>query len=205
MKFSWSVTLMVAVGLAVVSCGGDDDDDDGAAGSTGAGAGGMSGSAGVGGQVGGTGGSTMMMTGVPCGVTMCMGMSIPGLPPGAGGMFGALLPQPCCLDASMNKCGQSSMGGACMPPPPPPVTDSRCPPLMVFGMSMPGCCIDNMCGVNASLLGMGCLENGKAAMGGGMLPIMYPPPQACDAPPPMMTDDGGTMMMPPTNQGDAGI
>jgi hypothetical protein len=198
MKFVLSVTVFVAlVGVSFVACGGDDDDDTGAAGASGAGAGGVGGSSGVGGHTGGTGGSTMMMTGVPCGATTCMS-ALPMLP---GVMLPAgLFPAPCCLNSGASMCGVSMNGGACMMRPPPPTADPTCPGAR---MGMAGCCINGDCGQDASLLGMGCVENGAAAAATmGLFPI--PPPRKCGLPPDTMTEDGGTP--PPAMSGaDAGI
>jgi hypothetical protein len=140
--------------------------------------------------------TTMTAMPVPCGTNMCQppGAALGGLAGMAGGLGGAagglggLLgglggggAMACCVDESTGQCGMS-MGGACMPPPTP---DPRCPSLSVFGMNIAGCCINGMCGTDASALGMGCAENGgaKAALAatglGGF--IMIPDAQACDA------------------------
>ena len=194
MKFLWSVTVLVALGLAVAGCGADDDDDS-AAGSTGAGAGGISGSSGVGGSTGGTGGTTMTMMVVTCGTKTCPSSApmIPGFMIPAG-----LFPAPCCMDAAASQCGVSMMGGACMMPPPPPTADPTCPGAR---MGMSGCCINGDCGQDASFLGMGCVENGAAARASMGL-FMVPPPRKCGLPPDQ--EDAGTPP-PPTGGDDAGI
>ncbi|MFI5307530.1 MAG: hypothetical protein ACHQ53_09270 [Polyangiales bacterium] len=157
---------------------------------------------------------TMTMTAmpVPCGSNTCQppaslgdfagglgGMAAGGLG-GLGGGGGAMA---CCVDQSTGQCGMS-MGGTCNPPPTP---DPRCPSLNVFGMMIAGCCISDMCGVDASALGMGCAENGgaKAALAatglGGF--IMIPDAQACDASG-AGHDAGSDMMMSGGGDTDAG-
>lgn len=83
----------------------------------------------------------------------------------------------------MGTCGTMS-GTTCAPPPMP---DPRCPMVSVLGMSMASCCAPNgMCGLDASLLGMGCVDYATASASTGGL-IMTPPPVACDE-----AGDGGT-------------
>jgi hypothetical protein len=146
---------------------------------------------------------TMTAMPVPCGTNICMPPAgLGGLAGGLGGMAGGGLggllgglgggggPMVCCLDESKGQCGMLT-NGACMPPPTP---DPRCPSLSVFGMMISGCCVNNMCGTDASMLGMGCSENGMAAaalngLGLGTF-IMIPPAQTCDH----SGEDAGPMM-----------
>ena len=191
-KYLWALILCVGLGLSVAACGADDDDDGNAGGSSGGAAvGGSAGTtSGTGGTRAGTGGSagSMMMSAVTCGTATCTSSipMIPGIPAG-------LLPAPCCVNAGMNQCGTSMNGGACMLPAPPPTPHPNCPGARA---GMMGCCINMMCGQDASLLGMGCVENAQAAAAvGGFL--MIPPPKRCDAP----LSDAGMMMMPDDDAG----
>jgi hypothetical protein len=184
-KFFWTLTICAALGVTSSACGADDDDDDGAAGAAGmtAGTGGAAGSS-PGGS-GGSAGTTGMTMNVKCGTMMCASSApaIPGIPPG-------LLPAPCCFNEAMSQCGRSMGGGACMLPPPPPMPHPNCPGAR---MGMMGCCINGMCGQDATLLGMGCVENAAAkAATMGLFPI--PDPKTCDSPlpdPMMMGEDAG--------------
>lgn len=186
-KYLWALILCVAVGLSVAGCGADDDDDGPMAGA--AGVGGSAGSpvAATGGTPAGSGGSAgsgMTMMPVTCGTATCMasGPMIPAGFPIPAGIF----PAPCCINAAMNQCGVSSMGGPCMPPPPPPTPHMNCP----GRAGMMGCCTaSGDCGQDASALGMGCVENGAAAAAVGSF-IMIPPPKRCDVP----LSDAGMMM-----------
>lgn len=96
------------------------------------------------------------------------------------------------------------MGATCERP---AVADARCPGVDLGqfgmmsggdGMPMPGCCIDNKCGLDGALFGRGCVENGEAKATLSAIPfvgglVMVPAPRACDAPVAMDagTDDAG--------------
>jgi len=182
-KYLWTLMICAALGVSSSACGADDDDDDmggggGSAGMTsGTGGGGSGGSGGRSGS--GAAGSTA--TSVPCGTTVCTAPMAPAFIPAN------LLPAPCCLPTNM--CGQSMGGAACAPPPPPAVNDPRCPPLMLGPLNVPGCCMNNDCGINASMIGLGCMVN----TGGMASGLPLPAARKCDAPPDpmMMGDDAG--------------
>jgi hypothetical protein len=178
-KYLWTLLACAALGVSSSACGADDDDDDmGGAGSggvtSGSGGGGSSGNSGSGGGAG-----VMSMT-VMCGTATCTASPspFPGIPAAV----------PCCANMAMNQCGRM-MGTACMPPAPPPMPHPNCPGTM----GRMGCCINGMCGQDASILMMGCVENAAAKAAVGMfLPI--PDPKTCDSPlpdPMMMGDDAG--------------
>ena len=163
-------------------------------------------SAGAGGAAGATAGAGGMMSApVQCGATQCRA---PSSPFAAFANLGIPLPQPaaCCVDEAQAICGvkPSETATTCEPP---AKADMRCPPLdltalrNLAGGAVPvpqrinGCCIDNMCGIDGTLLSRGCVENAsaKAQLGaiplvGSMLPV--PAARACDAPP-LETDDAG--------------
>jgi hypothetical protein len=120
------------------------------------------------------------------------GAAIPGLP----------MPVACCLDESNGTCGTAaSEGAACEAPAAP---DSRCPGFSLgalgaaagglLGNTMQGCCTpNNQCGLDGSIFGRGCVENGEASSMISALPfigtlIMFPPTLACDRP---IEDDAG--------------
>jgi hypothetical protein len=181
------VALMFC-GAIASGCGDDDDsgnkaDDGGPAAEDGgekdAGGGGAPGS---GGRSGGTGGMTMTAMGVKCGSTTCMSPTAGLMIPGVGG--GA----PCCVDDANGTCG-TMMQGMCMPPPP---VDPSCPTIMIPILGMMGsCCADNgMCGLDGSILGMGCVDYEMVTSSLGILGgvITLPAPQDCG-------DDGDAGMM----------
>lgn len=94
-------------------------------------------------------------------------------------MFGIALPPPCCADSAMGICGTTT-GGTCMPP---PESDPRCPPVMFGGFMVASCCTSaGVCGVNASQLGMGCINPGTFT---GMAGV------PCDGDAGMTDEDGG--------------
>lgn len=183
----WTWVVLVSVTLAACSSEDNGDDDTpiagvggggGASGSTaGAGAGGASG--GAGGASGGGGTAAPMP--ITCGTTTC--------PDPLGGMMLPIpLPRPCCADEAMGTCGtMPAAGGACMPPIP---ADPRCP--TVSGpIPVTSCCTaDNLCGLDGSMLGMGCVDFATVAAGflGGIL--MVPAPVTCDGMP-IGDADGG--------------
>ena len=176
----WCSVVLIVASVALAACGGDDGGNEptagtGAVAGTGAGVGGASGASGTSGAsgMGGAGGTTAQP--VPCGTTTCqpLGGGLAGMLPGG---LGAAIPPPCCADEAMGICGTMS-GGTCMPPPMP---DARCPSRMFFGMMIASCCTaGNICGVNASQLGLGCIDPGMFT---GM------PGMSCDG----TTPDAGT-------------
>jgi hypothetical protein len=121
-----------------------------------AGSGGMAASSGSGGMTAssGSGGSGSGGLSVACGTATCM-------QPAAAPSVQATLPAPCCVDAAQGTCGSMIMG-TCTPPPP-PAPDC---PMVAFSTSRP-CCITatNVCGVDATAFGMGCIDT-SASMGG---------------------------------------
>lgn len=177
----WSGLVLVVVSVALVACGGDDSGDQPVAGTGGAaaaGIGGGGGASGASGTGGGGGAAGMMAVSIPCGTATCTSMMLP-LP--------IPLPTACCADATMNQCGTMMAGGACMLPPP---SDPRCP-MVTSALPIPltSCCATNgMCGLDASMLGMGCVDFDTVRTGpfGSFLPV--PAATVCD---PSLTEDGG--------------
>ena len=157
--------VVVLGALLAVGCGGDDDDDDDSSG----------GSSGKGSTEPKDAGSPMMMLpegAVACGKNTCM--------PVEGEMVTL-----CCADPFAGTCGMMQGTSGCV---------NRvenfpgCPAAMGAGgmFRFPSCCIEGMCGINASMFmpgGPECTELGEAAMraadmGAGSF-IMFPAPQAC--------------------------
>jgi hypothetical protein len=91
---------------------------------------------------------------------------------------GFRLAEVCCADVATSSCGFVSMSdGSCMAAPMP---DSRCPSL--FGGLASGCCTkQDLCGIDASLLGGGCrdLDAVKAMFPAGFQ-SMVPAPRTCE-------------------------
>jgi hypothetical protein len=179
----WMCALVLCV--AVAGCGGDDDggdpDPDPSAGSGGGTAGtggsdaGDDGTGGGGTGGGGTGGGGMTSEPIPCGTNTCVdplgGMSI---------MLPISLPAVCCVDEAMGICGTMMAGGECMPP---PESDPRCPMVMspLPGVELTTCCNDaGLCGLDASVFSMGCVDFATVASGpfGAFLPV--PGETPCD-------------------------
>jgi hypothetical protein len=208
------VGLSALLLLAAAACGDDDDNQPVTTSQAGAGAG----ASGLGGASGsalaGSGGSGVVMPEpVPCGSSMCYPRSNPltaiiGM---AGPALGNLLPTalPCCLDADTGACGTSmTMGGACEPP---AIADSRCPGLdlgaagmLVGGLAMSGCCLENQCGQDGMLFGRGCVENSQVMSMLSGIPLIgtlarVPPTLACDRPMEMKPTQ-----MTPKDERDAG-
>jgi hypothetical protein len=153
---------------------------------------------------------------VPCGSSVCtprpspltallgpvgMGAAVPALP----------MPVACCLDVSTGACGTAAAEGAMCEVPAAP--DTRCPGFDLGALSaaasggvaglgnlMQGCCTPaGMCGLDGSIFGRGCVENGAARSMLSAIPVvgtllMVPPPLMCNRP---LEDDAGA--------GDAGI
>jgi hypothetical protein len=170
-KQIWGIAAVLVGGLSEVSCGnrqtGTSGTDAGSAGMAAAGTGvtdsGVSGTGG-GGAGGSAGGTGIVKHNVYCAppgeIFTCVGSSssgvqLPGLPIAAA----------CCADAPSKTCGSiSSTTGMCEAP---PAVDTRCPGFMGFAS---GCCVNNdLCGINASLMGRGCFELGALRMMFGTL------------------------------------
>lgn len=178
MEKRWFGVLFVAVALLGSACGDDEEKSAKDAGTD-------SGSAGTGagtGGTGGTGGETLA-----CGTATCMApeldlSGIPGLDGlpidlGAQG-FG---PEVCCAGEDKDVCGvtQSMLipSGECLAQGQEGEPNAACPNeeqmISVFGFpfSLPltGCCkATNECGVDLSILGVGCLERTEASRIGMM-------------------------------------
>jgi hypothetical protein len=181
------------IGLALAGCGGDDDGGDESedagpqhhAGSGGSNAGTGGTNAGTGG--GGSGGTGMTAEPIECGSGTCTdplgGMMIPGGLP-------ITLPMVCCADPDTATCGSMMPGGECMPPAP---SDPRCPTVTspLPGITLTSCCTDTgLCGLDASMLGMGCVDFATvmASPFGGFLPV--PGETSCEGDGGVDTDAG---------------
>jgi hypothetical protein len=219
--------------MAGVGCGGDDSTGgagsggSGGAGTTGGSAGkaGSGGSAGSGGATGGTGGTAGTGTGGTAGTG---GMDAGGKGGSAGAEAGTDGPASvtcgtqtcnqisntpagnlpaCCPMGEMNACGGilSQAGNACVTTTP-GTPDSSCPSITSF-VVLPGCCRPNgMCGVNGSLVRLGCAD--PSPFGGmGNLPCGGDASRPPDGAAPDATPgDTGTGDMGPgdTGTGDTG-
>jgi hypothetical protein len=193
-------SLVSLLALFNVACGShrdlDEDDDMRDAGEAGRSSAGKGGRGGTGGT-GGTSGAAAVT--VRCGSKQCAAPDnlLAALP------FPTGIPAPvaCCADEAKSECGSAPMaGGTCERP---AVADARCPGVDLGqvgmmsggdGMPMPGCCIENKCGLDGALFGRGCVENGEAKTMLSAIPfvgdlISVPPARACDAP---LDADGGT-------------
>lgn len=84
--------------------------------------------------------------GVNCGQVFCMNAQAPGI----------IFPPACCADPATSTCGTSS-GGNCLAI---PLYAPNCPSLSISGVTLRGCCVltTNRCGVDASVIGMGCVS-----------------------------------------------
>jgi hypothetical protein len=148
---------------------------------------------------GGTGGATgtggmmgAVAVNIPCGTTKCAG-SAPGTMMGFGMMFA----QVCCADPTPGNevCGTiATANNQCMGP---QMSDPRCP--SAFGGAVGTCCTsDNLCGIDGSLQGRGCVELGALRAMFGMIPpqfaamFMLPDPKHCDGTPLAGEDAGAT-------------
>jgi hypothetical protein len=194
---------------AALGCGDDSDDKTSDAGVTA----GKSGGGGSGGASGNTSaaGAPAPPPPVPCGANTCT--PAPSPLTGLIGMFGGGAAIPglpmsvaCCLEESTGTCGTAASEGATCEPPATP--DARCPGFSLgalgaaaggaaLGNLSQGCCTSsNMCGLDGSIFGRGCVENGeaKAMLGPLSTFLTVPGSMACDAP---AADDAGA--------GDAGI
>lgn len=165
---AWCTAVALAGLVSVFGCGGDEGTTPG-----GVGMGGFGGGAGF----GGTGATTGRgAASVACGTATC---SAPALPPGVPIMINP----PCCANPATNTCGSMSAGVCMMPPPPAPL----CPAPMLFGMTLRACCVTatNMCGIDGSMLGLGCTGLGGIPGVGAGMPmtkcdgtVVTPPPAA---------------------------
>lgn len=170
-KRIWCMAVVVVGGLSLLGCGkktsdaGTDAGSGGATASAGSGASGASGggAAGSSGRAGGAGTGTVAKN-VDChpagGTFKCAGSS--------GGLMvpGLSFAETCCADPATMTCGAvNMMTKACDAPPAP---EPRCPsPFM--GIASSCCTADNLCGVDASLMGRGCLDFGSLqALFGGL-------------------------------------
>jgi hypothetical protein len=162
----WCFGALISVWL-VAACSSDDPPVT-PAGGTGA-------TAGTGAPAGGRGAAGGGAVG--CGtVAMCpSGMSLM-----AGGMMFPGAPG-CCANAAMSQCGFNAMGRGCMAPPAP---EPRCP--TVQGAGGPCCAMSNLCGVDSSSLGFGCVDFATLKPFNANAPA----PVHCDGTP-VMTGGGG--------------
>jgi hypothetical protein len=203
--------------MAGVGCG-DDDTGSGGTGGTGgsAGSGGTAGKGGTGGSTGGTagtGGSAGTVDGgagkagsagsaggggdapttITCGTRTCGPIT------GAAGQLTA-----CCPMGEPNACGGvvTQAANACITATP-GTTDATCPSITAQ-IPLAGCCRPNgMCGVSASLLGLGCAD--PTALGGrGDLPCGRDAGPTADTGPDTGTPDTGTPDSSDDATGDTG-
>ncbi|HKU42499.1 MAG TPA: hypothetical protein VJR89_30285 [Polyangiales bacterium] len=70
-----------------------------------------------------------------------------------------MLPPACCADQATSTCGTVS-GATCLPPPP---AAPNCPTAALGGITFRTCCIADtqLCGIDASSIGMGCVPIGN--------------------------------------------
>jgi hypothetical protein len=190
---------------AAVGCGDDSGDSPKDAGSAGA-----SGRGGAGGASGSAAGAPAPP--VACGSTMCTPRPSPLTALlGAFGMGGAALPGlptalACCVDEGTGTCGAAASEGATCEVF--ATADTRCPGIGLgalgaaaggatagLGNLAAGCCTaSGACGLDGSIFGRGCVENGEAKAMIGAIPgigtlLMVPPVLACDRP--LDVDDAG--------------
>lgn len=153
-KRAWSTAVALAALVSAMGCGGDEGTV-----TPGQTTGGFGGASGFGGATAGTGaGGTTAAAPIPCGTMMCSAPAIPG-----GMMIPGLTLRPaCCAAAATSTCGTLN-GAVCeMPLPAAP----GCPPgPSLGGFKLTACCIvaSQLCGIDASMVGMGCT----------MLPAMF--------------------------------
>ena len=148
---AWCTAVALAGLVSAVACGGDEGTQPGP--STGAGFGG--GATGGTGAFGGTGfgsAGTAAPASIPCGPTTCTTLALPIMLPGF------TIAPACCADMARGVCG-STVAGVCTPPPP-PAPNCPAPALPIPGVMVNACCIEatQVCGVDASMLGMGCVN-----------------------------------------------
>lgn len=159
MNKAWCTAVALAGLVSVFGCG-DDDGTTTPAQTTG----GSSGGAASGGTRSSAAGTAAMAPApVECGSAMC---SAPMLPGGMGIPGGIALSMPCCADEAKGTCGSMS-GTTCMPPPAPA---PNCPaPPSFGGFTLTACCVEatQICGIDASMAGMGCVDLGGL---GGAIP-----------------------------------
>lgn len=154
-------------------------------GGTSSGIGGASGSSAGAGGTAGRAPMTSIAQNVPCGDNMCAGSAPTMVSMTLGPNF--MVAQPCCLDMASGKCGSVQTDMSCMGSPPP---DPNCPAL--FMGLLTGCCATgNLCGVDATLMGRGCVDLKTV---GTMIPaqarsfITVPSPLNCDGTPVAMPE-----------------
>lgn len=86
--------------------------------------------------------------------------------------------KPCCFDEEEELCSVFPVTGGDVCPAPAMVNEN-CPSVTILGqMPKPCCTADNHCGIDATMLGMGCADLGSPGL--AMLPVTLPPPQTCD-------------------------
>jgi hypothetical protein len=124
----------------------------------------------------------MFAPSVLCGVAVCSNV-----PNDVISMITTQPAQACCADPQNSLCGNINGGFTCAAPPP---VAPHCP----SALGRPGCCAGgNRCGVDATQLGMGCVE---IAQFSAMLPaqlvtnLMLPSPTHCDGTPVPKADAG---------------
>jgi hypothetical protein len=87
------------------------------------------------------------------------------------------VPMPCCYDPFLGECGTSSNGGVCRAVSPP---DPRCPQVASPVLALTSCCAANqMCGLDASMFGMGCVDFATLASQPIGSFLMLPSPTPC--------------------------
>jgi len=131
---------------------------------------------------------------VECGDNTCAPSPLAGSIPMLGGAV-----TPCCFDEDEGICSvMTAVNPTCAAP---AKLDERCPASTVFGNSVAGCCTaDNHCGLDSTMLGMGCRDLADPQV--RMFIQGLPNPQTCDGeeiPLPAAPDAGK-----PATTGDAG-
>jgi hypothetical protein len=171
MNKAWCTAVALACLVSVFGCGGDEGTTPTPVAT-----------AGFGGGFAGFGGSTSAVAGtaapaaIPCGTTTCSAPAIPGGIMIPGLMFRA----PCCANQATGTCG--TLNAAVCEPPPPPAPACPAPPSL-GGFMLKSCCVQatQICGIDGSMVGMGCTTLPAMFGGGG-------PQYKCDgtpvAPPP---------------------
>lgn len=130
---------------------------------------------------GGTAGGGVTSLNVPCGDNMCAGAA-PGTMPSIPGFS---LANPCCKDATNGICGSTQTDMSCLVSPP---AAPSCPSLFM-GVLGSCCATGNLCGVDAVLMGRGCVDlmTVKAMIPPG-IPFTIPSPVHCDGTPVAMPE-----------------
>jgi hypothetical protein len=195
-KRRWWMAVVVLGAVSLLGCSKKTDTstpDAGKVGGTSGTSGTTSSTAGKsGGGAAGTATGTAGMMGattlnVPCGDNMCAGSAPSAASMSLGPMF--TLANPCCLDAPSGKCGSVQTDMSCLGSPPPA---PKCPALFMGVLA--GCCATgNLCGIDATLMGRGCVDLMTVS---AMIPaafrdrLMIPNPLYCDGTPVPVPDAG---------------